>query len=368
MNISTTKKELQLAFNKLSKTSQLKSQNPLINYTYISSSVSGVILHSTDLEVGIKTQITASINSAGEGLFPTAEMSEIINAIEDGRVDIDISGPHINIKSEKGISFDISTIPFQDYPNIPENKHELIFSIKSNILNEIIDQVIYIIKVDPSKPALSGTCFSFKENQIDFVSTDGHRLIKVSTQNKTNINGTFIIPRKFLNILNNFLQDTEEVNIIFSGDYVFCNNSKDVFYSKIIDEKFPNYEAVIPSENPNKLILDKTDMSSALKAASIAVNKNTNQISLNFDEGKVFIKSVNQSDNKTVYAPLKSAKYNGDKCIIGFNLQYLKDAVSKYPDEELVINFKNESSAVLLQPKSKNINLTSLIMPVRINE
>ena len=351
MNISTTKKELQLAFNKLSKTSQLKSQNPLINYTYISSSVSGVILHSTDLEVGIKTQITASINSAGEGLFPTAEMSEIINAIEDGRVDIDIS-----------------TIPFQDYPNIPENKHELIFSIKSNILNEIIDQVIYIIKVDPSKPALSGTCFSFKENQIDFVSTDGHRLIKVSTQNKTNINGSFIIPRKFLNILNNFLQDTEEVNIIFSGDYVFCNNSKDVFYSKIIDEKFPNYEAVIPSENPNKLILDKTDMSSALKAASIAVNKNTNQISLNFDEGKVFIKSINQSDNKTVYAPLKSAKYNGDKCIIGFNLQYLKDAVSKYPDQELVINFKNESSAVLIQPKSKNINLTSLIMPVRINE
>lgn len=368
MNISTTKKELQSAFNKLSKTTQLKSQNPLINYTYISSSASGVVLHSTDLEVGIKTQITASINSPGEGLFPTSEMNDIINVIEDGRVDIDISGPHINIKSEKGISFDIATIPLQDYPAIPENKHELIFPIKSDELKELIDQVIYIIKVDPTKPALSGACFSFKEKQIDVVSTDGHRLIKISNQNKTNINGSFIIPKKFLIILNAFLQDTDEVNVIFSGDHVFCNNAKDVFYSKIIDEKFPNYDAVIPSENPNKLILDKTDMSAALKAASIAVNKNTNQISLNFGEGKVFIKSINQSDNKTVHAPLKSAKYNGDECIIGFNLQYLKDAVSKYPEEKLIINFKNESSAVLLQPESKNINITSLIMPVRINE
>ena len=81
MNISTTKKELQQAFSKLSKTTQLKSQNPLVNYTYISSSPAGVILHSTDLEVGVKTQINASVNSDGECLFPTAEMNDIISCL-----------------------------------------------------------------------------------------------------------------------------------------------------------------------------------------------------------------------------------------------------------------------------------------------
>ena len=102
MNISTTKKELQQAFSKLSKTTQLKSQNPLVNYTYISSSPAGVILHSTDLEVGVKTQINASVNSDGECLFPTAEMNDIISVLDDGEVDIEVSGLILilNLKQE----------------------------------------------------------------------------------------------------------------------------------------------------------------------------------------------------------------------------------------------------------------------------
>ena len=129
MNISTTKKELQQAFSKLSKTTQIKSQNPLVNYTYISSSPAGVVLHSTDMEVGVKTSINASVNSDGECLFPTSEMSDIISVLGEGRVDIEVSGPHINIKSEKGVSFDISTVPFQEYPDIPENNHDNLYCI-----------------------------------------------------------------------------------------------------------------------------------------------------------------------------------------------------------------------------------------------
>ena len=194
MNISTTKKELQQAFSKLSKTTQLKSQNPLVNYTYISSSPAGVILHSTDLEVGVKTQINASVNSDGECLFPTAEMNDIISVLEDGRVDIEVSGPHINIKSETGVSFDISTVPFQDYPEVPENKHDNLFCIETSSLKDIISSLMYAINSEPTKPALNGACFNFLESTVDFVATDGHRLVKISKQNTTNINGSFIIP------------------------------------------------------------------------------------------------------------------------------------------------------------------------------
>ena len=201
MNISTTKKELQQAFSKLSKTTQLKSQNPLVNYTYISSSPAGVILHSTDLEVGVKTQINASVNSDGECLFPTSEMNDIISVLDDGRVDIGVSGPHINIKSETGVSFDISTVPFQDYPEVPENKHDNLFCIETLSLKDIISSLMYAINSEPTKPALNGACFNFLESTVDFVATDGHRLVKISKQNTTNINGSFIIPKKFLSCL-----------------------------------------------------------------------------------------------------------------------------------------------------------------------
>ena len=200
MNISTTKKELQAAFSKLTKTTQIKSQNPLVNYTYISSGAHGVTLHSTDLEVGIKTQITASVNTNGEGLFPTSEVNDIISVIDEGRVDIDIAGPHINIKSEKGISFDIPTVPFQEYPEMPENKHEALFTIETNKLKNIIGSLLYAINAEPTKPALNGAYFSFNEDKIDFVATDGHRLVKITRQNETNIQKGYIIPVSYTHL------------------------------------------------------------------------------------------------------------------------------------------------------------------------
>jgi len=368
MNISTTKKELQQAFSKLSKTTQLKSQNPLVNYTYISSSPAGVLLHSTDLEVGVKTHINASVNSDGECLFPTSEMNDIISVLDEGRVDIEVSGPHINIKSESGVSFDISTVPFQEYPEMPENKHDNLFCIETSSLKEIISSLMYAINSEPTKPALNGACFNFLDDSVDFVATDGHRLVKITKQNTTNIKGSFIIPKKFLSILSVFLEGQSETNLVISGNYVFTNNNKDVFYSKIIDEKYPNYNAVIPEENPLQLIASKAEMMNNIKAASIATNKNTNQISLHLKEGKVYFKSVNQPESKTVHAPLKSAKYSGDETSIGFNAIYLKEAVSKYPNEEIIFTFKDSLSATLFLPKVSDQKTTILLMPVRINE
>ena len=368
MNISTTKKELQQAFSKLSKTTQLKSQNPLANYTYILSSPAGVLLHSTDLEVGVRTHINASVNSEGECLFPTSEMNDIINVLDDGRVDIEVSGPHINIKTETGVSFDISTAPFQEYPEVPENKHDNLFCIETSSLKEIISSLMYAINSEPTKPALNGACLNFFESSVDFVATDGHRLVKITKENTTNIEGSFIIPKKFLSILSTFLDGQSETNLVISGNYIFTNNNKDVFYSKIIDEKYPNYNAVIPENNPLKLTVNKTEMINNIKAASIATNKNTNQISLHLTEGRVYFKSVNQPESKTVHAPLKSAKYAGDEISIGFNAIYLKEAVSKYPNEEIIFTFKDSLSATLFLPNVSDQKTTILLMPVRINE
>ena len=105
-----------------------------------------------------------------------------------------------------------------------------------------------------------------------------------------------------------------------------------------------------------------------IKATSIATNKNTNQVSLNLSKGEVYLKSVNQPESKTVYAPLKSAEYDGEEISIGFNSTYLKEAVSNYPTNEIYFTFKDNLSATLLLPETTENNITILLMPVRINE
>ena len=368
MNISTTKSELQKAFSKLIKTSQTKTQTPLINYTYISAVAHGVILHSTDMEVGIKTTITASVNAEGEGLFPTSEINDIISVVDEGRIDIEVAGPHINIKSEKGTSFDIPTLPFQEYPSIPENRHEDIYNIKTSDLKMILDSIVYAVNNDQLKPSLSGALFSFSEDSVDFVATDGHRLVVIKMINDSNLSKDFIIPKKYLNMLNSFIQGQEESSLTFSNGHIFINNDSDVLYSRLIDEKYPNYSGVIPQDNNQKLKLQKEDLLNGIKATSIATNKNTNQVSLNLSKGEVYLKSVNQPESKTVYAPLKSAEYDGEEISIGFNSTYLKEAVSNYPTNEIYFTFKDNLSATLLLPETTENNIIILLMPVRINE
>ena len=124
-------------------------------------------------------------------------------------------------------------------------------------------------------------------------------------------------------MLNSFFQWEIESSLIFSNDHVFINNDGDILYSRLIDEKYPNYNAVIPQNNDQRLQVKKEDLLNSIKATSIATNKNTNQISLNLSKGEVYLKSVNQPESKTVYAPLKSAEYNGEDISIGFNLTYL---------------------------------------------
>ena len=120
-------------------------------------------------------------------MFPTSEVNDIISVLDGGRVDIEVSGPHINIKSESGVSFDISTVPFQEYPEIPENKHDNLFCIETSSLKDIISSLMYAVNSEPTKPSLNGACFNFLESTVDFVATDGHRLVKISKNNGVSI-------------------------------------------------------------------------------------------------------------------------------------------------------------------------------------
>ena len=169
-------------------------------------------------------------------------------------------------------------------------------------------------------------------------------------------------------MLGSFIQGQKESSLTFSNGHIFINNDSDVLYSRLIDEKYPNYNAVIPEDNNQNLKVQKEDLLNSIKATSIATNKNTNQVSLNLSKGEVSLKSINQPESKTVYAPLKSAEYNGEDISIGFNSIYLKEAISNYPSNEVNFTFKDNLSATLLLPEINERNIIILLMPVRINE
>ena len=157
---------------------------------------------------------------------------------------------------------------------------------------------------------------------------------------------------------------------LFVSQFSFSNTSSE--FTGFSEISFDEYKLQKMVETEINNLFVKAEKKSFLRGTALneLINKfsNTNQISLHLTEGKVYFKSVNQPESKTVHAPLKSAKYAGEEVSIGFNAVYLKEAVSKYPNEEIVFSFKDSLSATLFLPNVDDQKTTILLMPVRINE
>jgi len=212
--------------------------------------------------------------------------------------------------------------------------------------------------------------FRFSQKDFTAVSTDGHRLVKYSRNDfKTNeIDREVIVPKKFLSYLLNQLSDKKTT--MFLGDnYLTAEQDKNKVLTKIIDEKFPDYNSVIPKENNKTFIIEKNILLGAIRRVSIFSNKSTHQVALSLGNKGCFI---------TTEDPEKSSKakegvvgdFDGEEITIGYNAEYLKDVVSHVSGSSITIKLNTPVSAALFGNTNQEENVKSLmlLMPIRLND
>ena len=219
------------------------------------------------------------------------------------------------------------------------------------------------------KPALLGVHFQINKEEITAVSTDGHRLIKYTkTGLKDNdLNESAILPSKFLSVIRGQLGSQEEVNLKLSENHVQISIDGSTIYSRLIKQKFPDYENVIPVDNDKKLIINREEFLQSIKRVSIFSNKSTKQISLSVGENKVTV-STEDPENITTGNEVISCEFEGDPLIIGYNAMYLREVLMHQKEETLTMKLKSPVIAGIFTYQGKNENMTILIMPIRIND
>ena len=234
-----------------------------------------------------------------------------------------------------------------------------------------------IIFLDEATSALDpqteeNVLFRIKNSEIIAVSTDGHRLVRHINKGfkfKKSIKGDFIAPRKFLSFLLN--QELEKnVKILLGENYIAAENNKDVVITRLIDERFPDYDSVIPKDNKKVLNVSKSEFLSAIRRVSIFSNKSTHQVAINLKEKEVCNISTEDPEKSSKAHESLNVKYKGDELIIGYNAEYLKDVVSHIPTENVIINFNTSISAALFSPslKEEKSDTLMLLMPIRLND
>ena len=370
MKFSTSKTELQKALQKLSKATPTRSTLPILSCVLIEVRDKKTVLKTTDLEITIQVEIATSYERKGMAALPLKTLLEITNELPEIRLTISVDDrKKTTIETELG-KYDLMAKPPEEFPETPKQTEPKTININGLILKDIIEATSFAVSQDELKPSLTGVLFKFSEKGFTAVSTDGHRLVKYNRTDfcTENIYDEVIVPKKFLSFLATQLYD-QNIDLMVGENYLTARLEKDLVVTKIIDEKFPDYDSVIPKENNKNFIVDKNLLFGAIKRVSIFSNKSTHQVALSLNTEKCFV---------TTEDPEKSSKakenifgeYDGDNITIGYNAEYLKDIVSHVSSQSIKIKLNNPVSAALFEenPKRDNINNLMLLMPIRLND
>ena len=256
------------------------------------------------------------------------------------------------------------------FPRVPQVNRTFSIEMNSDMLASAIANTIFATSTDDLRPAMTGVFVQVSESSTTFVATDGHRLIRYRREDVTSPNSTtMILPRKALNLLKSSLPgEMIPVKAEFSNSNAFFSFGHIKMICRLIDERFPDYENVIPQSNPNKLRIERTELLSTLKRISIYSNKTTHQIRLKVSQNELVI-SAEDLDYSNEATEKISCEYDGEEMEIGFNAKFLIEMLNNLSVKNISLEMSQPNRAGLIIPieKTENEDTLMLVMPVMLN-
>ncbi|QJC34701.1 DNA polymerase III subunit beta [Enterobacteriaceae endosymbiont of Donacia crassipes] len=273
------------------------------------------------------------------------------------------------IISTKNCHFTITTLPANNFPNISFLKHDIEFNLTNKILKNFIYATYFSIADNDVRKYLNGLFLQIKNNVLNIVSTDGHRLSFYKyILDKNIINYSVIIPRKSIFELSKLINNTNElVNIKINNNNI-CFTFKNLkFISKLITSNFPDYKEIIPKSFYQIIKIDRVLFKNALNRISILVNERTKGVNLllNNKNLKIFTNNINNEKAEEV---LKIEKFQNKKTNdiqISFNINYLIDVINILESNFIKLSFIDSISSIKIEDNYDK-NKIYLIMPMKI--
>ncbi len=276
----------------------------------------------------------------------------------------------IEIVSDYG-KYKLTGFDGEEYPKIPILDKSKSFTINASALQDAINKSIFATGNDELRPVMSGVFFQLGKEGITFVATDAHKMVRYRRSDLKAANeGAFIVPKKPLNLLKNILTDeNENVKISYNENNAFFELGNITVMCRLIDGRYPNYEAVIPVDNPNKLTISRSALLNSVRRVSIFSNKTTHQVRLKITGSELQI-SAEDVDFANEANERLSCQFDGEDMEIGFNARFLSEMLSNLDSENVSVEMSAPNRAGILVPsengKGKE-DILMLVMPVMLN-
>lgn len=333
---------------------------------------SNLTVTASDLQTSMITEITVESKERGNIAVPARILLDTLKNLPDQPVtfSIDESTYSIEISSDNG-RYKLAGENATDFPKVPSVSNDFSASISSEVLARAINNTIFATSSDELRPAMTGVYVNLGEKNTTFVATDGHRLVRYRrTDIKSDNGNSIIIPRKALNLLKATLPtENTDVTIDFNMANAFFKFGNIRMICRLIDERFPDYENVIPSQNPIKMTISRTDLLGSLKRISIYANKTTHQVRLKITGSELQV-SAEDLDFSNEANERLSCEHEGEDIEIGFNAKFLIEMLSNLDTDQIKLNMSAPNKAGVIFPaeKEKGEDILMLVMPVMLNQ
>ena len=326
----------------------------------------------SDLQTSMITELQVSAKENGSIAIPAKILLETLKNLPEQPVtfSIDNNTYSIEISSDNG-RYKLAGENATDFPRIPTISDGYAINISSEMLSRAINNTIFATSNDELRPAMTGVYVKLNETNTTFVATDSHRLIRYRRVDVTaDVGHNMIIPRKALTILKTILPPSEpaNVNVEFNTSNAFFNFERVKLICRLIDERFPDYENVIPLDNSIIIVVKKDDLLSSLKRIAIYANKTTHQVRLKITGSELMIFAEDLDFSNEANERL-SCEHDGEDIEIGFNAKFLVEMLNNIDSSEITLklNTPNKAGIIIPNDKDEEEDILMLIMPVMLN-
>ncbi|MDR2913510.1 MAG: DNA polymerase III subunit beta [Tannerella sp.] len=374
MKFNVSSSALLSALQSISKVIASKNTLPILDSFLFNLEGEKLTITASDVETRLVTSVDV-VSPEGSGLFaidakrlldPLKELPEQPLAIEinddNMTVNVDYENGKFNLPGQKGDAY-----PQQK----PLNQTAVSLTLESQILLSGINRALFATADDELRPVMNGIYFDIQPENLTFVASDGHKLVRLrnlSIQSKER--ASFILPKKPANLLKNLLsKNTDNVIVTFDENNAYVKTSVFEMVCRLIEGRFPNYDAVIPSDNPNMATIDRISFLAALKRVSVFSNQASGLVKVQLSENEMVV-SAQDIDFSTSAEEKIVCQYSAIPLSIGFKASYLIDILANISSENVVLQLADPSRAGVLVPteNEENEDLLMLLMPMMLND
>jgi len=319
----------------------------------------------TDLEVELIADSEVDTASPGEVTVPGRKFYDICRALPEGcKLDIDLKGDRLTLKAGRS-RFTLSTLQASDFPTVDEISDEHKLEVGQKDLRLLIEKTQFSMAQQDVRYYLNGLLLETEGTTLRAVATDGHRLAlaEVELAKKARKDEQVIVPRKGVLELNRLLDGDEELSVVLGSNHIRVRLAGVQLTSKLIDGRFPDYGRVVPAKAPNVIKADRDLLRQALQRTGILSNEKYRGIRLELTKGSVTV-SANNPEQEEAMETLE-LDYQGDEMEIGFNVNYLLEAIGAVESAEVELHVTDSnSSCLIVSPESDQTRY--VVMPMRL--